>query len=185
MSKERRRYFRINETLGVSYQVMGAKEGGSKDSGRTANLFDRVSEQDDHIERLLVEVGATHPKVAELAAVLNQKLERIVGELLVENRLVGRIAQRVKEANISACGIAFNNEESVVVGARLKMELSLFPGDIKLNIQGKVVGCDPTNDRASYYWRIEFYDVDGETQEQLIQHIVKRQSAQLKKMRHD
>lgn len=184
MTRERRRYFRINEALGISYQVLGVSggdRGGRSDPA--ADLLDMVAGHDERIEKLLAEVAQTQPQVAELISVFNQKLERVVSQLVVDNRLVDRIAQRVKEANISACGIAFNNEEPIEIDARLKLELSLFPGDIKLNLKGKVVGCSPSNDQTGYYWRIEFYGMNERTQEQLIQHIVKRQSAQLKKVR--
>ncbi len=181
MSKERRRYFRINETLGITYQIveLAGKEQLSP-TEPAADLLDKVFEQDLRIENLLAEVAQTHPKVAELVTVFNQKLERVVSQLVMENRLMDRIARRVKEANISACGIAFTNDEAIPVDSRLKMELSLFPGDVKLDVSGRVVGCDPSSDQVGFYWRIEFYGMKEQAQEQLIQHIVKRQSAQLK-----
>lgn len=186
MSKERRRYFRINETLGISYQMLGSSGDDRASTGApAANLLDMVAEQDARMEKLLVEVAQTQPKVAELVAAFNQKLERIVSQLAVENRLMDRIAEKVREANISACGIAFNNEESIAVDTRLRLELSLYPGDVKLNVLGRVVGCDASSDRSGYYWRIEFYGMNEQIQEQLIQHIVKRQSVQLKRLRRE
>lgn len=180
---ERRRYFRINETIGISYQVI---EGDNSDivmQKSNINVLELVSKHDEQIERLLIELAGEHPKVVELVTVFNQKLERVVNQLVLESHIVSRIAHRVKAANISACGIAFENDEDVVAGAKLKMELTLFPSEKKIVVNGIVVGCDPVGDKKSWYWRIDFYSMAEQSQEILIQHIVQCQSQQLKKMR--
>ena len=181
MTDERRRYFRINETLGIAYHIT---EGDHEFEPKNADtdILAQVSRQDKKIEKLLLEVGDSHPKIAELITVFNQKLERIVNQLVIESNLVGRIAHRIKEANISACGVAFENNESVPEGARLKMELTLYPSDKKLIVNGMVVGCDELSDDA-WYWRIDFFGMNEDTQETLIQHVVKSQGLQLKRSR--
>lgn len=183
MQDERRRYFRINETIGISYHVIdGDSEEFAAASRHIPDVLDLVSKQDQQIEQLLIEIEDEHPKITELITVFNQKLERIVNQLVLESHLVGRIAHRVKEANISACGLAFKNDEKVSDGARLKLELTLFPSEKKLVTGGILVGCDLSED-DSWYWRIDFYDMSEQVQEMLIQHIVQSQSTQLKKLR--
>ncbi|WP_086929791.1 PilZ domain-containing protein [Agarilytica rhodophyticola] len=180
---ERRRYFRINETIGISYQVL---EGDNHDIGfqkGNASVLELVSKHDQQIERLLVELADEHPKIVELITVFNQKLERVVNQLVLENQVISRIAHRVKAANISACGIAFENDEQITKGAKLKMELTLFPSEKKIVVNGIIVGCEPISDKKSWYWRIDFYSMGEQAQELLIQHIVQCQSQQLKKMR--
>lgn len=180
--QERRRYFRIMETIGISYTLI---DGGVDDAGASkaavSDVLDLVSKQDKKIERLLIEVKKENPKVAELVAVFNQKLERIVNQMVVESNLIGRIAHRVKEANISACGVGFENDEPIALGARLKLELTLYPTEKKLQTQGTVVGCGGGNGR--WYWRINFYGMSDQNQEALIQFVVQCQSLQLKKIR--
>lgn len=182
MNDERRRYFRINETIGISYHVV---EGDETELPRSAgsDVLALVSKQDQKIEKLLLEIADSHPKVAELVTVFNQKLERIVNQLVIESNLVGRIAHRVREANISACGVAFENDEPVSEGARLKMELTLYPSDKKLVVNGIVIGCD-LQENDQWYWRIDFYGMSDRIQEALIQHVVKCQGQQLKGVRN-
>ncbi len=183
MQQERRRYFRINETIGISYHVL---EGDDRDahshSGALSDVLDLVSKQDMHIEKLLLEIADEHPKVAELVTVFNQKLERIVNQLVMESHLVGRIAHRVKEANISACGVAFDNDEPISEGARVRLELTLYPSEKRLMTNGIVIACDSVGG-DKWYWRIDFYGMSEPSQEALIQHVVQCQSLQLKNLR--
>lgn len=184
MNDERRRYFRINDTVGISYQVLSSEEQGENvDRPYIPDVLDLVSQQDRKIEQLLAEVSRENPKVAELVRLFNQKLERVVSQIVVESHLVDRIAQRVKEANISACGIAFKNDEAISLGAKLKLELTLFPNERKILTNGYVVGCDHVLETDMWFVRIDFYSMTEQSQEHLIQHIVQGQSAQLKSMR--
>jgi len=184
MQRERRRYFRINETIGISYHVLEGDETDAVDAsgGRMPDLLGLVSKQDIQIEQLLLEIANDHPEVAELITVFNQKLERIVTQLVMESHLVGRIAHRVKVANISACGVAFENDEAISKGARVKLELTLCPSEKRLVTNGIVVGCEDVSEKK-WYWRIDCYGMSEQSQEALIQHVVLRQSQQLKKMR--
>ncbi len=184
MNDERRRYFRIDETVGISYHVLDGDEKANAEISAAPDVMSLVSEQDQHIERLLLEIADDHPAVAQLVTIFNQKLERIVSQMMLESHLVGRIAHKVKEANISACGIGFLNDEPVSAGARLKMELSLFPTEKKLITNGIVVACDD-QEEGQWYWRIDFYGMSPKNQEALIQHVVKCQSMQIKNLREN
>lgn len=188
MTEERRRYFRINETVGISYEILDSSPSSQSTSAqeKSKSVFELVSEQDLKIEKLLVEVEDTHPKVAELVSAFNQKLERLINHLMLESTLVDRLADRVYEANISACGIAFVCDEYIQENTMLQMELTLYPAEIVLHTQGLIVGChsvEEGDEQDRYYLRIDFYAMKQDVQEELIQHIVKRQSEQLKSLR--
>lgn len=177
MNQERRRYFRITETIGISYRPLDSQE-----HGEPPNVLDLVSEQDQLLEKLLIEVADTHPKVAELVTVFNQKLERVVNQLMVESNLVSRIAQKVREVNISACGIAFINDEYIPENTALSMELTLHPEQNKIQTSGRVISCEQ-DEEENYYLRIDFFGMSSAHQESLIQHIVRSQSSQIKELR--
>ncbi len=178
---EKRRYFRINETVGLSYEFIDRHSPVRQKESLPSSVLEMVSQQDALIERLLREAAVESPKVAELVRAFNQKLERVVSQLVLDNQLVGRIANRIKEVNISACGLGFVNEVAVVPGEKLKVELELFPSKYLVKAKAIVIGCDRVQD--GYFWRIDFYDMSPAAQEALIQHIVRRQSAQLKESR--
>ncbi|WP_075187634.1 PilZ domain-containing protein [Teredinibacter haidensis] len=190
MHDERRRYFRIDETVGIGYEVLQhshhdplQEEDASDEGGRMASLLDVTEEQDATIELLLSEVEDENPKVAELIGLFNQKLERIVNHLLMDSHTISRIAHKVKEANISACGIGFVNNEEIEEGSSLRMHITLSPGNLRIETNGRVVGCSPNGDGESYYWRLDFFGMSKKDQEALIQHIVRTQGSQLKNLR--
>ncbi len=178
MSQEKRRFFRINETVGLRYEILDQSEQSAEES---VDVLDLVSKQDKLIEALLIEVDQESPKVAALVRAFNQKLERIVGQLVVDSRMVDKLANRVREVNISACGMGFVCDHSISLGTQMQLELQLFPGEIKVRSKGRIVGCEPLED--VFYWRVDFFGMSKVSQEKLIQHVVQRQGAQLKKDR--
>ncbi len=186
MTEERRRYFRINETVGLSIQILDREGKTSNDSEQTftPNAIALVSQHDDRIERLVHELEDEHPKIAQIAALLNQKLERVASLLAMESSLLDRIAHRVQEVNISACGMAFSHEEPIPEGTQIHVELTLYPEETKIVSDGLVVSNELTSgDTQNYYCRVDFIGMSGANQETLIQHIVQSQSSQLKARR--
>lgn len=180
MTDERRRYFRINETVGISYQRIGNSEShGKKEESLTSEVA-RIFEQDDQIVKLLNELKSDNPLMAQLAVLLNRKIDRIADQQVLRNDLLKRIAHRVKEVNISACGMAFMNDEPIGEGERLRLELKLFPAEVTVQTFARIVSCDLDEESRQYYWRMDFYSMSAHSQETLIQHIVRSQSAQLK-----
>ena len=179
MNDERRRYFRIDDTVGITYQRVDHSEPTEhKEESFAPDILTLVSEHDRRIEQLIYEISDENPKVGELVMIFNQKVERIVNQLVLKSGLVNRIAHRVKEVNISACGMAFINDEPIKVGERLRMDITLFPGDTKIQTLARVISCDSA-DGELFYWRLEFYSMNSAAQERLIQHIVRSQSNQL------
>ncbi len=181
MSKERRRYFRIDDTVGLSYQALDVDDEHEADSPAGLDVLGLMADQDEKIQSLLKEVALESPSTAALVRALNQKLERIVSLLVADSQLVDRLAYRFKQVSISACGMAFVHEVDVPVGTHLSLELELAPKKCVIRTKGVVVAVDPVDD--GFYWRINFYDIPQVQQEQLIQHIVQRQSALLKTAR--
>lgn len=186
--KERRRYFRINESVGIAYEVLGRQGAPDPEASsrleakqRLASLLDRVEEQDTRIEHLLVELEDSHPKVVELISLFNQKLERVVSHILVDSQLLSRMASKLKEANISACGIGFAADEAIEEGTSVHLEITLYPDEKVVATSGRVVACDDLDE--GYYWRIDFFGMPRGDQEALIQHIVRTQSLQLRNKR--
>ncbi|MDZ7922915.1 MAG: PilZ domain-containing protein [Marinagarivorans sp.] len=173
---ERRRYFRINDTVKLSYRQLD-KRGNSLESSDHQDL---IAEQDRRMEVLISELKTEHPKMIELIALLNQKLERLSPFEKHENTV---LAYRAREVNMSACGLAFSEDDAVAIGSQLMLYLILANGQ-KMILKGLVIGCQLERDQAPnendrYNWRVDFINLTEKDQELLIQNIVQRQSAQL------
>lgn len=184
MGDEKRRYFRIDETIGINYERIDHKDlENKKNQDLVADIYSLVTEQDERIDKLLSEIADENPKVGELIMIFNQKIERIVNQLLIKSELVNRVARKVREVNISACGMAFINDEPIEIGERLQLEMTLYPSETKIQTLARVISADVTENNGFYYWRLDFYAMNVSSQELLIQHIVKSQSIQLKGLR--
>lgn len=180
MTDEKRRFFRINEHIGLSYDRIDQQEP-QKISPTMADIEALIASQDECIEQLLGEVAGQSPKMAELMRALNQKLDRVVQQLVLESQMTAQLATRFREVNISACGIGFWSDQDAPPGTHLRLELELSSGIKKISSKGILVASEQTP--QGYYWRVNFYGMSLANQELLIQHIVQRQSAQLKQLR--
>lgn len=179
---DRRRYFRISDSLGVAYKVISDEHlGEDRVQAEPVRVFQLLEEQDRHIDQLLGRLNDRDPLVAELARALNQKLNSLVNQLEMESRLIEQIAHRVCEVNISACGLGFPVEEAMVPGTRVQLDLVLLPERQRLLTEAMVISCEPRAE--GHYARLDFVDMAPGDQEMLIQHIVKRQGDLLRTAR--
>lgn len=178
MVDEKRRFFRINEHIGLSYERLDQREQ-DKSVHTVADLEVLIGSRTDRIDQLLADVAAESPKVAELVQALNHKLECLLRQLLVVQQATGA-ARPVREVNISACGLGFWSDKSAAPGSHWRLMLELSPTEKKIQCKGVLLACEKTE--RGFYWRFDFYGMSQPNQELLIQHIVQRQGAQLKRL---
>lgn len=182
--QERRRYFRIDDTVGLSIKLLDNDDAPSSYPAFAPNAVELVGQYDAQIKRLIEALESDNETLAELTLLLNKKMDKLTNLLAMESNLVDRIAHRVQAVNISACGLAFSHEDPIAEGSRIQIELTLFPKEIKIVSEGVVVACElTTGEQQQYYCRVDFYGMSPEKHEQLIQHVVQSQSAQLKSRR--
>lgn len=179
MNQERRRYFRIDDT--VSMRLCNASEQRMLSADTTSF----INEHDTEIDDLVRTLADKDPATARILYLLNQKIERLADVQSLENRVVSQVAMRVQEVNISACGMAFQHDQELTEGSQVSIELELRPSEQTLITDAIVVGCEKTRDKKMpYFCRVDFYGMSPHDQELLIQQIVKAQSAQLMSRRN-
>lgn len=193
-SKEDRRYFRIQDLIGVSYRKLSEAEYHTrKIASQYAEIpaLDELSAIEQQLELLFDKVKIRSPEVAEMGQLLNQKLK-----LLVDNSGIAEGLQSPDEipqqvVDISACGMALGTTETLAPGQYLEMHLVLQSGRQYLKLLAKLVSCEEGYELSSQEEaeftntaRVEFIDVSERIQEFLIQYVVKRQGAQLKASRN-
>ena len=179
MAEERRRFFRIDDTVGVAYRLLSEAELNAEGEQAAAPLdvFALLARFDTQIEHGLGQLRVKQPLVSEVLEALNKKLDTVINQLEADDHLVRRLAQTVQEVNISACGMALVCDEAVASGRLLDLELALKPGNLNIHTRARVVACDPFKGGEGYYLRLDFIGMGEADQELLIQHIVKRQSS--------
>lgn len=178
---ERRRFFRINDRVGVAYRVLTEEEANNRQErdSEPMDTLSLLSHYENTIEQLLPQVSSE--VLAELLGTLNKKINCIVAQLELDSRLVRDIAHKVREVNISACGMAFVADEHVPAGKILSLDLLLRPEGSHIATYGRVLDCQTTD--AGHYVRINFIALSPYDQEVLIQHIVRKQGWLIREQR--
>ena len=190
MTEERRRYFRIDDSMGVAYRCIGSEEAKAfvKQSQDQNGAFDLAANFDNRIQTLLDTCKIQAPVAAELIDLMNKKLNFVIAQMDVDSELMHQIAYSLKQVNVSACGMAFANEDMLEKGQLLQLDIMLHPSELHISAMAQVVECSPlgvdeAEDGKSCFVRVDFTEVNSNDQELLIQHIVKRQSEILKQKR--
>lgn len=172
---DRRRFFRVDDTLGVYFQRISDIEAQEYQVQKQSSSYPHgVDSFESRIRSLIAASKIQTPIVAELADLLNKKLNLLISQLELDETLMQQTPAKLVDVNISACGLAFQIEEAVPEGDRLLIELQLLPEDSRLQIVARSVGCEAKDN--GYYVRLEFHDMAVDDQELLIQHIARRQS---------
>ncbi|MGK0441479.1 MAG: c-di-GMP-binding flagellar brake protein YcgR [Pseudohongiellaceae bacterium] len=189
MTDERRRYFRIDETLGVSYRAISDEEAklfSNSDKG-DLSAISYAANFDNRIQTLLEACRIQSPIAAELIDLVNKKLNFVIHQMDVDTDLMQKVAYTLRQVNVSACGMAFPSEDKLKVGQKLQLDILLNPGEFHIVAMAEVVASrlPEEGEGDGNFVRVNFTEIDNNDQELLIQHIVKGQSNQLKRQRID
>ena len=184
---DRRRFFRINDAIGVAYQVMddnfseGDEDRQECDDLSVAALLD----QHNHaIAEAIHPIQKDQPLVARALMEMSKKIDTLLSLYELEALTIHNRYQHFDQASISACGIAFPVSENLSLKTELLLNLYLLPSEYEMTIKGRVVACETIGPKY-YYLRVEFFGVSEENRERLIQHVIQRQSTLLKTLRED
>ena len=204
MREERRRYFRINDSMGISYRQLGPAEAKAlalQTKQRGIN-FDFAANFDNRIQTLLDACRIQSPLAAELIDLVNKKLNFVIQQMDIDADLIHRVAYTVREVNVSACGMAFVTDDLLAVGQQLQLDIILQPSELHIVLLAQVVDSsaltydefgvcnesgagEQSSENPGYFTRLNFIEIHSADQEMLIQHIVKRQSTLLKERRRE
>lgn len=184
--QERRRFFRIDDEVAISFSPFGEEYGGETIDEPHPNLNQEFHQNlEVQIRHAMVEIRGQSPKVAQVLDLLNQKIN-----LLRAYESLGVGEPVLKQANISACGIAFTWHEPLPINQQLMLNLYLQPNHEHIRTEAHVAAAmdnlDPeTRQQEPYIVRLDFDNIRTSYQEILIQHVVQRQSYQLRKKLDD
>jgi hypothetical protein len=174
--KERRRYFRIEDMMAISYEKLTAAEAEVREQQMQSADYlapNQLQVVERQLQLLIDKLRVQNPDVAGAIDLLNQKFtllkDRNVDQLVVP----GNVHLR-RQVNISACGVSFEGAQRQDIGQHLQLDITLLPSDLKVTTLGVVIGCHPA---ANDEWtvRVEFYGMSPQDEELTVQHIVKRQ----------
>ncbi len=179
--QERRRYFRINDEVAMSFSLIDGEMTGDLLTHDTLALNQEFHiSLEVQIRQAMLELRAKDPKLAVILDLLNQKMNLLrTGEHLFES------SPLLKPANISACGISFTWHEKLAINQLVMLSLYLQPKHDLVRTQAHVaavnINPDSSNQAEPFIIHLDFDSIHDAYQELLIQHIVQRQGYQLRK----
>ncbi|MEH6616244.1 MAG: PilZ domain-containing protein [Porticoccus sp.] len=182
-NSERRTYYRINDEVGLTYKILSQDEDiqSSLSGNLGLSVTSLLAEIDHEFNQATNTLWHENPTIAKALGLLNKKLSIIAANSLSEE---GQDIDDYEEmmVNISGCGLSFNCTENLSTGTRLLLTIVLKPANTPLNFTGEVIASanNANNAEKPYSVRVNF-DENNNAQEQLIQHIVQKQCAQISK----
>ncbi len=183
--QERRRYFRITDQVAISYHLLNDTDDAETGVNMNAPSA-MIAQLENDITASLEILRSVQPQVHQLLELYNRKINLVLSLDKSLSEPVSDQVKRSQQVNISACGIAFPSNEQLKPNQKILMDLTLFPSNISLKLAAVVIGShllDEPIGEDCYIARADFVDITNNEQEVLVQHVIKRQTLQLKERR--
>ncbi len=184
MDRERRRYFRIQDTIEIGYRALTEEELEEPEMllGRGEEL-DGVEKE---LARLLIQAQSKHPDLYRILELLNRKIDFVHHSLAKSSRMDMTREYEIRQVDISGCGAAIPVAEHYSHGDLLLLQFNLPAPFRAVRSVGAVVSCKPMSNPQALLdrmVRVEFEHILESDQEILIQYLMKRQVLELKARR--
>lgn len=181
--EEKRKYFRVDDQLGVSYHRLQDSEIEQYQADGQEYVESELDSVNRELHEIIAAMRAKQPEVARFFALIDQKLSLVANEIDLHSKAVEDVSHRLKQVNISACGVGLVVIDKLAVGDKLALEIMLKPRGVKLRTLAQVISCDAleqASEEGAYYLRLEYLDLSSQDKDVLIQHLMRRQSKNIR-----
>ena len=182
-SEDRRRFFRIDDELALSWHVIDPAEAEARiqDFWENEHAFSIRNNYNFQIEQQLADFQRIENKMPELArylSVLEKQVDRLTEKLIVDP---ADAELEITRVNLSAQGMSFRHWRKPPADALIEVDLKLLPSGQRLVIIGRIVQVDSDDSRAGEDYRIalDFEHLHEADREILIKHIHGKQMESL------
>lgn len=187
--KERRRFFRIDDSVMVSWRLIGAKAKSHGNTGlekvteESFTIITRLQAVSRHLAGSLRRIEQRDHDVADYLKSLDEKITLLAQSFLADE--VGLTGQSAKPVNLSAGGLALDSRESVEVGSQVELKLLLLPSYTGVVALGEVMRVTEATEYPEHPYRlhINFTRIRDSERDALIGHILRRQGEMLRRER--
>jgi hypothetical protein len=188
MSDERREFFRIDDSIQVSYRQVEADAVPTNIDERLQNdrfsVMTRMQAISQHLSAPLHRIEQRDPDVADYLKALDEKINLLGQSFLAEEKEL--IGEPPRSVNLSAGGLAMDVAEEMAVGELVEIKLLLLPSYTGVLAYGEVVGAEAMQqpqEGYTHHLRINFTLIRPSDQDALIRHILRRQGEMLRERR--
>ncbi len=189
---ERREFYRINDTISLTYkvlqaanmeqQILKAKHGYS-DLGDLRNALFCI---DARLDTIGNQLAKEFPLISEMLTLINKKIA-LHERIMRFDEYDDNTFTMVREVNLSASGVAFSSETALTEGTHLKLEIVTYPEHNYIPVYARVVSCrqNQESNSSDYTIAVEFEAISERDQERLMNHVLKKQAEGLKQQREE
>ena len=187
-NEERRRFFRIDDDINLYYKVIGQQPVNnmsrvSNDILGSCSLSTALDMLTQESKVLMRRIEAKDSDISDYLKLLNNKIELIAQALTLQDADFNE--QKTRNVNLSASGLAFDNEEELKMGEYLEVKMVLSSIAAVILVHAKVVYCRKNNDndmdgKPSFIVGLDYVNMQEQDRELLIKHIVRRQMQQIR-----
>ncbi len=184
--RERRRSYRLNDSIGLSYKIIAREE-----LPQALAQFDAIhaqlglhnhfnQEKEAQLPRLK-QIERTQPAVASYLRFLENKIDVLANHLSMSNHAAPRTPSH--DVSLSAHGIRFLGDRFIPSNSHLELRLQLFPSRVSLIIFATVVSCnklDHPDPQQAYAITAEFSHIHESDTEVIVKHIHEKQMLALR-----
>lgn len=187
---ERRQFFRIDDSLSLSYreipsaQLAACIDALENEIDSDFTVVSSLAAVSQEMMGTLNKIEKSQPDIALYLKALDRKIE-ILGRALMA-QTTDLLRQPAQAVNISGTGISFQVEEYFRPGTILELKLLLTPSYAGILCFAEVVGCESIElapGQPGYALRATFMHIRERDRDVLIQHVIQRQGAQLRRAR--
>ena len=184
--KERRRFFRIDDTVGIKTEAIPAEQLDQRlnDFWTNQHEFSIRNEFNHELDQHaadFIAIEKQYPAIARYLKILQNQVDLLSEKILPEDTL-NKVSS--KTVNISAQGISFVSSEAVIPGEVVEISLQLLPKKQRIIVFAKTIHCDKI-DGGKYQLTVDFEHIHDADREILIKHIHGHQLRSLGASRFD
>jgi hypothetical protein len=185
-SEDRRQFFRVEDEVNLVYVKIDEKkviEGNYVSENILGNwpLSAALEMVTQESAILLHKVGKSQPDVADYLRLIDNKIELLAQAMVMQS---GQFNQNnVRNANLSATGIAFDSEDAFLEGDYLEIKILLVNSMAVIVALGRVIYCKnhkADSGRFPYTIGVDYVGIKDQDRETLIKYVVKRQLQQIR-----
>ncbi|NVJ62095.1 MAG: PilZ domain-containing protein [Gammaproteobacteria bacterium] len=176
-NQERRDFFRIDDVVTMELSPIESGDFDAADLPTAFKLLHEIRKIDGENAALLLNIQEKYRDLANYLRSQNEKLDTIARHFI--DQLGGNFKRQ--EVNISGGGLKFESQTEYPVGSMWHLKLMLYPDCYGFYCTTKVVQSDKNGDR--YTIGLEFEEINTHDQDELVKHITKLQSKQLRQER--
>ncbi len=188
---DRRRYFRISDKVSLKYRVVQGMDVETEikrtehEQNNLAELKNAFNCIEAKIMSKMARVEEVSPIVGEILGLYDKKLS-LIQSMIMHNDDNENSITETQTVNLSASGMSFESNTPINEDVNLKMELVLFPEYQFIPLYAKVIDCRKKMDDNLYRFNIavDFVGICESDQETIMQHVLSRQTASIKKERN-